>query len=195
MAGHAQLKFVMTECWKTQIRLTGLRLSTPVLKELNHWLGRNDRTLCIASFICYFTTTCYNILDHRHWSDMSQVARRLSLLFSGLQLIISGFPHDCFYYMSHGTTKPTKWPLRPAKIQINLGICPFWSESSLSARRSLGSLATHKAQNEYWSDWVESDWVMPMLISVFVGCTCHFFGFVVLRLKVFSFILPQTKVI
>ena len=27
MAGHAQLKFVMTECSKTQIRLTGLNLS------------------------------------------------------------------------------------------------------------------------------------------------------------------------
>ena len=27
MAGHAQLKFVMTECSKTQIRLTGLILS------------------------------------------------------------------------------------------------------------------------------------------------------------------------
>ena len=26
MAGHAQLKFVMTECWKTQIRLTGLSI-------------------------------------------------------------------------------------------------------------------------------------------------------------------------
>ena len=26
MAGHAQLKFVMTECSKTQIRLTGLNL-------------------------------------------------------------------------------------------------------------------------------------------------------------------------
>ena len=26
MAGHAQLKFVMTECSKTQIRLTGLKL-------------------------------------------------------------------------------------------------------------------------------------------------------------------------
>ena len=25
MAGHAQLKFVMTECPKTQIRLTGLK--------------------------------------------------------------------------------------------------------------------------------------------------------------------------
>ena len=28
MAGHVQLKFVMTECWKTQIRLTGLILSS-----------------------------------------------------------------------------------------------------------------------------------------------------------------------
>ena len=28
-------------------------------------------------------------------------------------------------------TKPTKWPLRPAKTQISLGICPVWSESSL----------------------------------------------------------------
>ena len=27
MAGHAQLKFVMTECSKTQIRLTGLKYS------------------------------------------------------------------------------------------------------------------------------------------------------------------------
>ena len=30
MAGHAQLKFVMTECWKTQIRLTGLNYSVKV---------------------------------------------------------------------------------------------------------------------------------------------------------------------
>ena len=39
MAGHAQLKFVMTECSKTQIRLTGLKLllcvsSIPVNKAL-----------------------------------------------------------------------------------------------------------------------------------------------------------------
>ena len=30
MAGHAQLKFVMTECSKTQIRLTGLKWSVKV---------------------------------------------------------------------------------------------------------------------------------------------------------------------
>ena len=34
MAGHAQLKFVMTECSKTQIRLTGLISTDPVLFQL-----------------------------------------------------------------------------------------------------------------------------------------------------------------
>ena len=33
--------------------------------------------------------------------------------------------------------------VRPAKTQISLGIRPVWSESSLSAWRKLGSLATH----------------------------------------------------
>ena len=43
--------------------------------------------------------------------------------------------------------KPTKWHVRPAKTQISLGIRPVWSESSLSAWRTLGSLATHWAQS------------------------------------------------
>ena len=37
-------------------------------------------------------------------------------------------------YMSRHMTKPTKWPLRPAKTQISLGIHQVWSESSLCAR-------------------------------------------------------------
>ena len=39
---------------------------------------------------------------------------------------------------------------------ISLGICPVWSESSLSAWRKLGSLATHWAHSELWSDWVDA---------------------------------------
>ena len=39
--------------------------------------------------------------------------------------------------------KTNKVTVRTAKTQISLGICPVWSESSLSARRKLGSLATH----------------------------------------------------
>ena len=39
--------------------------------------------------------------------------------------------------------KTNKVNVRPANTQISLGIRPVWSESSLSAWRKLGSLATH----------------------------------------------------
>ena len=51
------------------------------------------------------------------------------------------------YHMRHLMTKPTKWHMRPAKTQISLGMCPIWSESSLSTWRIIGSLATHKADD------------------------------------------------
>ena len=66
-------------------------------------------------------------------------------------------PHD----------KTSKMAVRSAKTQISLGIRPVWSESSLSARRKLGSLATQWAQGE------DSDQTgrMPKLIWVFAGRT------------------------
>ena len=57
--------------------------------------------------------------------------------------------------------------MRPAKIHICVGIRPVWSESSLSAWRKLGSLATHWAHSE-GSDQTGQ---MPKLISVFAGRT------------------------
>ena len=56
----------------------------------------------------------------------------------------------------------------PAKTQISLCTHPVWSESSLSAWRNLGSLATQWAHSEDWSDW---------LIWVFAGCTVVFCWF------------------
>ena len=56
--------------------------------------------------------------------------------------------------------KTNKMAVRPAKIQISLGIRPVWSESSLSAWRKLGSLASHWAQSED----SESTGRMPRLI-------------------------------
>ena len=58
--------------------------------------------------------------------------------------------------MSRLMTKPTMWLVRPAKTQISQGIHPVWSESSLSAWRKLGSLATHWAHSEDWSDWADA---------------------------------------
>ena len=43
--------------------------------------------------------------------------------------------------------KTNKMAVRPTKTQISLGIRPVWSESSLSAWRSIGSLATHRAHS------------------------------------------------
>ena len=53
-------------------------------------------------------------------------------------------------------TKPTKWHMRPAKTQISLGIRPVWSESSLSAWRKPGPLATLWSHSRLWSDWADS---------------------------------------
>ena len=90
--------------------------------------------------------------------------------------------------LSHHLTKPTKWPVRPAKTQISLCICPVWSESSLSAWRNIGPFAT------YWAHSKDSDQTgrMPRLIWVFAVRICHFVGFVVRQLICSS---PQTPVL
>ena len=66
-------------------------------------------------------------------------------------------PHD----------KTNKMTVCPGKTQISLGIRPVWSESSLSAWRKLGSLATQWAHRE------DSDQTgrMHRLIWVFAGHT------------------------
>ena len=68
--------------------------------------------------------------------------------------------------------------VRPAKIQISLGIRPVWSESSLSAQRVAKDPSFLHADSE------DSDQTgrMPRLIWVFAGRTCHFADFVMRRL-------------
>ena len=83
--------------------------------------------------------------------------------------------------MSCRMTKPTKWPLSPAKTQISLGVCPVWSESSLSTWRNIGPLTTYWVHSE---DSDQTGW-MPRLIWVFAGRTVHYVGFVMRRLICF----------
>ena len=103
--------------------------------------------------------------------------------WAGLFRVWSESPQDRFSHdvsqLSSLVTKPTKWHVCPAKTQISLGICPVWSESSLSAWRKLRSLATHSAHSE------DSDQTgrMPRLIWVFAERTCHFVGFLMMFLN------------
>ena len=81
-------------------------------------------------------------------------------------------PHD----PQHDKTNKVNVP--PAKTQISLGIRPVRSESSLSAWRKLGSLATHWVHSEdSWSDWADAqaDLSLRWVYS-------HFVGFVMSRL-------------
>ena len=75
-------------------------------------------------------------------------------------------PHD----------KTNKMNVCPAKTQISLGIRPAWSESSLSAWRKLGSLATHWAHSEDWSDWADAQ-------ADSESSHGHYVGFDMARLK------------
>ena len=76
--------------------------------------------------------------------------------------------------MSCHMTKPTKWPKHPVKTQISLGICTVWSESSLSAWRNLGSLATQWVHSKDWLDWADTqtDWSLHW-VHVSFCWFCH----------------------
>ena len=100
-------------------------------------------------------------------NDVTSNLGRSELIFNGfganyLYLFRS---FDIPYEPRHDKTN--KMSVRPAKTQISLAICPIWSESSLSAWRKLGSLATHWAHSEN-SDQTGR---MPRLIWVFAGRT------------------------
>ena len=76
------------------------------------------------------------------------------------------------------TDKTNKMSVRPAKAQISLGIRPVWKESSLSAWRKLGSLATQWAKSEDWSDWADAQADLSLRWT-----NTNFAGFVMSRLK------------
>ena len=70
--------------------------------------------------------------------------------------------------------KTNKVSVRLAKTQITLDIRPVWSESSLSAWRNLGSLATHSAHSEdSGSDWADAQADLSLRWA-----HTHFVGFV-----------------
>ena len=73
--------------------------------------------------------------------------------------------------------KTNKVSVRPPKTQINLGIRPVWSESSLSAWRKLGPLATHWAHSEDWSEWADAQADLSLRWA-----HSHIVGFVTRRL-------------
>ena len=74
-------------------------------------------------------------------------------------------------------TKPTKWSVGQARTQICLGIRQVGSESSLSAWRNLGPLATQRAHSEDWSDWKDVSSLGAHAILLVLSCGGSFNDF------------------
>ena len=83
--------------------------------------------------------------------------------------------------------------VHPAKTQISLGIHPVWSESSLSAWRKLGSLATISnplnAQRRLWSDWADAQTDLSLRWA-----QSHFVGFIMRRLILCNMLMATTVI-
>ena len=105
----------------------------------------------------------------------------------------------CFHYLRRLVTKPTKWHVRPAKTQISLGIRPVRSESSLSAWRNLGSLATHWAHSEDSDQTVAAHlWSRLFACVLFplvsrAGCEFRLYRFLIYRCPFFYFIMSSCR--
>ena len=80
--------------------------------------------------------------DLLHCNDL-KVFFLLCLLLPG---VVIESPHD----------KTNKMSVRPAKTQINLGICPVWSESSLCAQWVAKDPSFFHVESKDWSNWADT---------------------------------------
>ena len=130
-------------------------------------------------FICGFATHEIIFFHFTRWNKCHIHDKNLNILFTlnewrCILLVLRVLSRIHLHTkLSLCTTKTTKWSVHPAKTQISLGIRPVWSESSQSAWRRIGTLATHWAYSEV-SDLSR---LMPRLNWDFAGRTCHFFWF------------------
>ena len=110
--------------------------------------------------------------DTWNWTMQKWYFSILMLLFQGadiLQLAFKYFCKFCFIWAAAWMDKTNKMTCVPSEDSDQPGH-PVWSESSMSAWRNCGSLATYLAHCE---DSDQTAW-MSRLIWVFLGCTGHF---------------------
>ena len=104
---------------------------------------------------------CYNVIFYRLslWTDVQLIYALLS------------------FNMSLRMTKPTKWPVRRAKTQISLGICPVWSVFAVRMKKPCVLSYSLRAQQRLWSDWVDAQADLSLCWAHKSSCWfCHACG-------------------
>ena len=114
-----------------------------------------------------FCFDMYIVVCLHFWSSIPKPSNNWLLQNSSFHTIHSHVNPFNIPVIEPPRDKTSNVAVRPAKTQISLGIRPVRSESSLSAWRKLGSLATHWVHSE------DSDQTgrMPRLNWVFAGRT------------------------
>ena len=134
-----------------------------------HWSVRTNiswRTYVCGKVWVYVRNKCYLVLKRRFYHSFTLHAKNKENWKCRVVLFMFRLTK---YEPRHDKTN--KMAVRPAKTQLSLRIRPVWSESSLSARRKPGFLATHWAHSE------DSDQTgrMPRLNWVCAGRTLILF--------------------
>ena len=92
MAGHAQLKFVMTECSKTQIRLTGLIWGKSSNKNINktNKLQRRACKIILGNECLSLEEACnhLNMLSFEESVFLAKTMYRALIMFVDTQLLL-----------------------------------------------------------------------------------------------------------
>ena len=140
--------------------------------------GRMPRLIWVfAGHLCHFIgfvmrrPTCIVWLTWQSHFDFNSV---IWLICCSKDLDWSSLSNYVKTEWPESAQKPSKWPVRPEKTQVSLGICTVRSESSLC------TLWEDKDTSFLEGD---SETEMPRLIRVFTRHIYHFVCFVVLLLK------------
>ena len=114
---------------------------------------------CLYSSICILSAVTYNIDVNgsvNFTGNRAFCLLKQTYSFRSKRVQIKHFlPTENYRHLSQGRTKPTKCHVRQR------GLRSAWAsaksdQSSLSAWRKLGSLATYWEHSKDWSDWVDA---------------------------------------
>ena len=134
-------------------------------------LPGSSRGTWVTSFQVVFPVAKENEDDKFSSKFYASCLAIVSRRFCFLRWSISSVRTKMMWAASWQTNKLT---VRTAKIQISVSIRQVWSESSLSAWRKLGSLATHWAHSEDWSDWADAQAELSLRWAhISVSWFCH----------------------
>ena len=133
----------------------------------------------VILFVLSFAGSIYNLLSFV-WLPLfveSLLASSIVIVGTFCFLIVTPTSEICINQPHHHKTKTLT--CAPSEDSDQAGYPPQ-SDQSLRCpqEEAFGSLSTHWAHSEDWSDWA-----MPWLICVFAGRTGHIIGFVMLRRK------------